>query len=362
MFPARAVYRERSPLSIALTRRSLAYRQGPSYAASPSRRPGPCRGRDPVQAGEPRAARSTPERRAEPRRDRHRRLRRLRRRLRPGRTRLPAGARAARSTASSGRRPTGRWTRPAGASATGCSATASATRSSATTSPSCSTGCWSWASTPAAPTASSDRAPSSRVREFQRNVGLGADGTCGPATLKALDPAAPHRRRRPGPVDPRDRSSCAAPGPTLAGKSIVIDPGHGGVDRGAQHHGLDEAWLAEDLAARIEGRLTAVGVQAYLTRSADLAPGGGTIERRRAGRARQRHRRRPVPLAARRRLDQPAGQRGRGVLLRLVRRRRASHRLGDRRAARRAAAATRSSAAPTCSTAAPTPRPGSCCG
>jgi N-acetylmuramoyl-L-alanine amidase len=117
------------------------------------------------------------------------------------------------------------------------------------------------------------------VREFQRNVGLASDGTCGPHTLKAL---ARLRRTVVGGRAQwiRETEELHRAGPTLAGKSIVIDPGHGGADRGAQQHGLDEAWLAEDLAARIEGRLTALGAQAFLTRSADL-PGGvlGDAER-----------------------------------------------------------------------------------
>ena len=117
------------------------------------------------------------------------------------------------------------------------------------------------------------------VREFQRNVGLASDGTCGPSTLKAL---ARLRRTVVGGRAQwiRETEELHRAGPTLAGKSVVIDPGHGGVDRGARHHGLEEAWLAEDLASRIEGRLTALGAQAFLTRSADL-PGGviGDAER-----------------------------------------------------------------------------------
>jgi N-acetylmuramoyl-L-alanine amidase len=113
------------------------------------------------------------------------------------------------------------------------------------------------------------------IREFQRNVGLAPDGTCGPHTLKAL---ARLRRTVVGGRAQwiRETEELHRAGPTLAGKSIVIDPGHGGVDRGACHHGLEEAWLAEELAARIEGRLTALGAQAFLTRSAD--PHGGVID------------------------------------------------------------------------------------
>ncbi len=53
---------------------------------------------------------------------------------------------------------------------------------------------------------------------------------------------------------------------------MVLDPGHGGADRGATGHGLDEADLALDLAQRLEGRLTASGVRAHLSRGAHDCP------------------------------------------------------------------------------------------
>lgn len=109
------------------------------------------------------------------------------------------------------------------------------------------------------------------LREFQRNLGLTADGTCGPLTLKALDRL---RRTVVGgePHTIREAEELRRAGHTLAGKFVVIDPGHGGADRGAAGSGLDEAWLAEDLAARLEGRLAALGAHPFLTRGADTAP------------------------------------------------------------------------------------------
>jgi N-acetylmuramoyl-L-alanine amidase len=103
------------------------------------------------------------------------------------------------------------------------------------------------------------------LRDFQRNVGVDADGTCGPATFKALDRLA---RTVVGgtPVALRENEAIRRSGPTMTGKVVVIDPGHGGADPGHTGHGLVEALLAEDLAARIEGRLAAAGVTAYLTR------------------------------------------------------------------------------------------------
>lgn len=109
------------------------------------------------------------------------------------------------------------------------------------------------------------------LREFQRNVGLPPDGTCGPATFKALDRLArtvvggqPHALRA---QDDLEKS-----GPSLSGKVVVIDPGHGGSDRGVTANDLDEASLVTDIAARIEGRLAATGVFVFLTRGADGNP------------------------------------------------------------------------------------------
>ena len=103
------------------------------------------------------------------------------------------------------------------------------------------------------------------LREFQRNVGLSTDGTCGPRSFKALGRLA--RTVTGGaPHTLREAEVLRRSGPALAGKVIVIDPGHGGRDRGRSGHGLEEAWLVEDVAARIEGRLAAVGVAAFLTR------------------------------------------------------------------------------------------------
>lgn len=101
------------------------------------------------------------------------------------------------------------------------------------------------------------------LREFQRNVGILADGTCGPTTFKALEQLTrtvvggrPHAMRESEAID--------RAGPTLSGKLVIVDPGHGGVLRAG--HGPEEGALVYDLASRIEGRLTATGSSAYLTR------------------------------------------------------------------------------------------------
>jgi N-acetylmuramoyl-L-alanine amidase len=103
------------------------------------------------------------------------------------------------------------------------------------------------------------------LKDFQRNVGLVADGMCGPATFRALDRLS--RTVVGGQAQAlRESEAVAQAGPRLRGKVVVVDPGHGGPDRGNTGNGLEEAGIVEDLAARIEGRLTATGVQAYLTR------------------------------------------------------------------------------------------------
>ncbi len=103
------------------------------------------------------------------------------------------------------------------------------------------------------------------VRDFQRNVGIPADGTCGPSTFKALHRLTPIVTGG-RPDDLRAEEALRRAGKRLPGKVVVIDPGHGGPDRGATGNGLEEAAIVEDLAARVEGRLAATGVQVYLTR------------------------------------------------------------------------------------------------
>lgn len=109
------------------------------------------------------------------------------------------------------------------------------------------------------------------LREFQRNVGLRADGTLGPGTLRALEQL---RRTVTGgsPSDRREEERLRRSGQTLTGRTIVLDPGHGGPDEGVSGNGLFESEIAFDLALRIEGRLGALGVTTYLTRNADAAP------------------------------------------------------------------------------------------
>lgn len=115
------------------------------------------------------------------------------------------------------------------------------------------------------------------LRRFQREYGLVPDGICGPGTLRALRQLG---RRVVGgrPQLLRDMVAVADSGPSLLGKRIVLDPGHGGDDPGVEADALTEAELVWDLASRLEGRLTALGVQSWLTRG----PHNGRSEQERA--------------------------------------------------------------------------------
>ncbi|WP_375484620.1 N-acetylmuramoyl-L-alanine amidase [uncultured Jatrophihabitans sp.] len=103
------------------------------------------------------------------------------------------------------------------------------------------------------------------LRDFQRDYGLIADGICGPDTLRALRQLG---RRVVGgrPQLLRDQIAVADSGPNLLGKRIVLDAGHGGPDAGAVVDGIREADLVWELTSRLEGRLSALGVQTWFTR------------------------------------------------------------------------------------------------
>lgn len=106
------------------------------------------------------------------------------------------------------------------------------------------------------------------LRQLQRGVGLRPDGLVGPETLRALSRLSravtggrPHALREVDVV--------RAAGPNLAGRMVVLDPGHSSepdARHGAADHGIVESEAVLDLARRVEGRLAAVGVHVVLTR------------------------------------------------------------------------------------------------
>ena len=104
------------------------------------------------------------------------------------------------------------------------------------------------------------------LRAFQRDYCDISDGVCGPATLRALRQLGAHRVKGGRPHLLHEA------GPRLRGKRIVIDPGHGGRDRGVAVAGVTEADLMWDLARRLEGRMAATGMEALLTHREDTCP------------------------------------------------------------------------------------------
>jgi N-acetylmuramoyl-L-alanine amidase len=104
---------------------------------------------------------------------------------------------------------------------------------------------------------------------LERGFDVGrCDGIFGPSTQRAIDRL--RRAVRGGRADHmREHEALFRSGPALAGKTVIVDPGHGGADTGVVAHGLVEAAVVYDIAARLEGRLAAAGAIPFLTRSAD---------------------------------------------------------------------------------------------
>ncbi|MFZ1362509.1 MAG: N-acetylmuramoyl-L-alanine amidase [Candidatus Nanopelagicales bacterium] len=107
------------------------------------------------------------------------------------------------------------------------------------------------------------------VREFQRNVGTSADGTCGPEMWADLDrlnravTGGASRVLRSEHFYDQTRTG-------VANKVVILDPGHGGPDYGTVANRLAESIVADDLARRIEGRLAALGTQVLITRPTSM--------------------------------------------------------------------------------------------
>ena len=110
------------------------------------------------------------------------------------------------------------------------------------------------------------------LRAFQRDYCDISDGVCGPSTLRALRQLGARRVKGGRPHLLREQELLREAGPRLRGKRIVIDPGHGGAERGVTVAGVTEADLMWDLARRLEGRMAATGMEALLTRREDTCP------------------------------------------------------------------------------------------
>ncbi|MGH3908901.1 MAG: N-acetylmuramoyl-L-alanine amidase [Pseudonocardiaceae bacterium] len=109
------------------------------------------------------------------------------------------------------------------------------------------------------------------LRSFQRDYGMLVDGVCGPGTMRALRQLQP-KVRGGRPVFLREQERVRRAGPALRGKRIVIDPSHGGEDRGVVLDGAAQADLMWDLARRLEGRMAATGMETLLSRGTAHSP------------------------------------------------------------------------------------------
>ena len=110
------------------------------------------------------------------------------------------------------------------------------------------------------------------LRELQRSVGVTPDGTCGPDTLRALGRLARTMGGEGDQLGLREQGRLETLATGVADKVVVLDPGRDRRPSPVPAAGeLTEAAVAPDLAARVEGRLAAIGVQVLLT-----SAGGGT--------------------------------------------------------------------------------------
>jgi N-acetylmuramoyl-L-alanine amidase len=110
---------------------------------------------------------------------------------------------------------------------------------------------------------------------YQRESGLAADGICGPETLRSLYFLS-SRVTGGSPHAIREEELVRRSGPRLSGKRIIIDPGRGGSDHGLITRGpngpISEADVLWDLASRLEGRMTAIGMETFRSRPVDRCP------------------------------------------------------------------------------------------
>ncbi|WP_099023851.1 N-acetylmuramoyl-L-alanine amidase [Mycolicibacterium palauense] len=113
------------------------------------------------------------------------------------------------------------------------------------------------------------------LMSYQREYGLAADGICGPETLRSLYFLG-SRVTGGSPHAIREEEQVRRSGPKLSGKRIIIDPGRGGDDPGLITQGpegpISEADILWDLASRLEGRMTAIGMETFPSRPAGHSP------------------------------------------------------------------------------------------
>ena len=113
------------------------------------------------------------------------------------------------------------------------------------------------------------------LMSYQRECGLAPDGICGPDTLRSLYFLS-SRVTGGSPHAIREEEQVRRSGPRLSGKRIIIDPGRGGNDHGLIAHSstgpISESDILWDLASRLEGRMTAIGMETFLSRPTNRSP------------------------------------------------------------------------------------------
>ncbi|CAN5490302.1 N-acetylmuramoyl-L-alanine amidase CwlM [soil metagenome] len=113
------------------------------------------------------------------------------------------------------------------------------------------------------------------LSSYQREYGLSSDGICGPETLRSLYFLG-SRVTGGSPHAIREEELVRRSGPKLSGKRIIIDPGRGGSDHGLITQGpegpISEADVLWDLGSRLEGRMTAIGMETFLSRPSHHSP------------------------------------------------------------------------------------------
>ncbi|MDT5064711.1 MAG: N-acetylmuramoyl-L-alanine amidase [Mycobacterium sp.] len=113
------------------------------------------------------------------------------------------------------------------------------------------------------------------LMSYQREYGLYPDGICGPDTLRSLYFLG--SRVTGGSLHAiREEELVRRSGPRLSGKRVIVDPGRGGDDHGMIMQGpsgpISEADILWDLASRLEGRMTAIGMETFLSRPVGRSP------------------------------------------------------------------------------------------
>jgi len=111
------------------------------------------------------------------------------------------------------------------------------------------------------------------IHEFQRNVGLRADGIVGATTLQALDRLIRAPGKGPGRTAVRENETLRSPGGSLRERRIAIDPGHGPEDPGVLGRGgIVEQDVVFDLAERLEAELRGLGAKPVVVRTREETP------------------------------------------------------------------------------------------